>query len=141
MTAAVRIDGVVTGSVVGILPGGEPLVDFPGNPAAPVAARTTVPIDARAMSREIVLVFEAGDPSKPVILGILRDSKRPAPENVEITADGRRLTLAADREIVLRCGKASLTLTREGKVILQGTYVSSRSSGVNRIKGGTVEIN
>jgi hypothetical protein len=52
-----------------------------------------------------------------------------------------RLVLAAEREIVLQVGKASVTLTAAGKIILRGTYVSSRSSGVNRIRGGSVEIN
>lgn len=42
---------------------------------------------------------------------------------------------------MLRCGKASITLTRSGKIILRGTYISSRSSGVIRIKGGSVQIN
>src|SRR5262245_27299472 len=52
-----------------------------------------------------------------------------------------RLELVADREIVLRCGEASITLTRAGKIILRGTYVLSRSSGVNKIKGGSIQIN
>jgi hypothetical protein len=42
---------------------------------------------------------------------------------------------------VLRCGQASVTLTKAGKVLIRGTYVSSRSSGVNRIKGGSVQLN
>ena len=41
----------------------------------------------------------------------------------------------------LRCGKASITLTRAGKVLIRGAYLLSRSSGVNRIKGGSVQIN
>ncbi len=55
--------------------------------------------------------------------------------------DGERLVLCAERELVLACGKATITLTRAGKVILAGTYLVSRSSGVNRIKGGSVQIN
>ena len=47
----------------------------------------------------------------------------------------------AESEIVLRCGEASITLTRAGKVLIRGTYLLSRSSGVNRIKGGSVQIN
>ena len=39
------------------------------------------------------------------------------------------------------CGKASLLMTKEGKVVIYGTYISSRSTGVHRIKGGSVEIN
>jgi hypothetical protein len=43
--------------------------------------------------------------------------------------------------MVFRCGKASITLTCDGKILLRGTYVSNRSSGVVRIKGGAVHIN
>ena len=53
----------------------------------------------------------------------------------------RRLTLAAEKEIVLTCGKSSITLTRAGKVLIRGAYISSRSSGAHRIKGGSVQIN
>jgi hypothetical protein len=52
-----------------------------------------------------------------------------------------RLELVAEQEIVLRCGEASITLTKAGKIVLRGAYVLSRSSGVNKIKGGSVQIN
>ena len=58
-----------------------------------------------------------------------------------IKADGERIVLSAEKEIVLQCGEASITLTRAGKIIIRGAYVSSRSTGVNRIQGGSVEIN
>ncbi len=45
------------------------------------------------------------------------------------------MLVSAKDELVLRCGKASITLTRAGKVLIQGSYVSSRSTGVNRVKG------
>ena len=51
------------------------------------------------------------------------------------------MVLKAQQEIVLECGKASITLTRAGKVLIRGAYLLSRSSGVNRIKGGSVQIN
>ena len=51
------------------------------------------------------------------------------------------MLLTAGREIVLRCGEASITLTRAGKVLIRGTYILTRSSGANRIKGAAVEIN
>jgi hypothetical protein len=55
--------------------------------------------------------------------------------------DGRTVALTGEEEVVLRCGKASITLTREGKVLIRGEYLLSRSTGVNRIKGGAVQIN
>ena len=58
-----------------------------------------------------------------------------------VRIDGERLVLQAEREIELRCGDASLVLTRAGKVILRGNYVVSRSRGVNKIKGAWVDIN
>lgn len=47
---------------------------------------------------------------------------------------------AAD-ELVLRCGQASITLRRNGRVLINGTHVETQAEGVNRIKGGSVQIN
>jgi uncharacterized protein (DUF2345 family) len=55
--------------------------------------------------------------------------------------DDQRIVLSAEREITLQCGEASITLTRAGKVLIKGTYVLSRSSGYNKIKGAAVDIN
>jgi uncharacterized protein (DUF2345 family) len=58
-----------------------------------------------------------------------------------VVRDGQRVDVRAEQEIVLRCGKASITLTRAGKVLIRGAYISSQSSGANRIKGGSVHLN
>lgn len=63
------------------------------------------------------------------------------PNQVEVDADGERMIVSAKEQLVLRCGKASITLTKAGKVLIKGSYVLSRSSGVNRIKGGSVQLN
>jgi hypothetical protein len=70
--------------------------------------------------------------------GSQTDAAAPAAEAAVVP---ERLELTASREIVLRCGDASITLTRAGKIILRGAYLLSRSSGVNKIKGGSVQIN
>ena len=51
------------------------------------------------------------------------------------------LLINAARQITIRCGESSITLTAAGKIILRGKYIVSRSSGVQRIKGGSVQIN
>jgi hypothetical protein len=90
-------------------------------------------------------MFEGGDPFSPIVMGVLRDGDGwPLPEQpgqVEVDADGERLIVSAREQVVIRCGKASITLTKAGKVLIQGAYVLSRSSGVNRIKGGSVQLN
>ena len=134
----------------------QTLVDFPGNPAGrPLPARTTVPVDREQQGREVALMFERGDPRRPLVLGLIQHpqvelavdeaatqaSAPPQLQVLEAEVDHERLVLTADKEIVLRCGKASITLTRAGKVLIRGAYLLSRSSGANRIKGGSVQIN
>jgi len=83
-----------------------------------------------------VVVAVAGK-SKLVVLGVLAVGAASG----EAQVDGRKLTLTGEEEVTLKCGKASITLTSAGKVLIKGEYVLSRSSGVNRIKGGAVQIN
>jgi hypothetical protein len=110
-----------------------------------VKARSTIDLHAEHIGRGAVLAFVDGDPSRPIVLGCLHgtghDLGAAAPEHVAVEADGERLLVTARERLVLRCGDASITLTRDGKVIVQGTYVSNQSSGVVRIKGGSVQIN
>lgn len=60
---------------------------------------------------------------------------------LEAIVDGQRVVIDARDEIVLRCGKASITLRRNGRIVIRGTYVETRSAGTNRIRGGSVQIN
>jgi Domain of unknown function (DUF6484) len=139
---AKRLEGVVIGALVGFAENGAPLVDFPGNlQDNPMPTRTTAFLSAEDVGREVALLFEDLDSSKPLLIGLIVPPTERAMQKVLVRRDGERLELTADREIVLRCGSASFTLTRSGKVLIRGAYVSSHSSGVNRIKGGSVQIN
>jgi hypothetical protein len=130
--------GVLVGRVVGCSQTGEPLVQYgtmSGAESRP--ARSTVALGASSIGNEVVLAFEGGDLACPIVIGLLQS----ASPTVAAYRDGQRLVFEAEDEIVLRCGKASITLTRAGKVLLRGAYVSSSAAGVNRIKGGSVQIN
>ena len=138
-----RMDGVVIGALVGFADG-APLVDFPGNEHdSPIRARTTVVLGNDDLGREVALLFEAADPTRPVLIGpILHQGQDTGRERkLKLRRDSEHVELTADREIVLKCGNASITLTRAGKVLIRGAYVSSHSTGVNKIKGGAVQIN
>jgi hypothetical protein len=124
------------GRLTGFAGDGRPLGSLRGR-GAPRPARATVALGEADLDREVALLFEEGDPERPLVIGRVL---APAPR-VEVERDGQRLELTAEQEIVLRCGKASITLTRAGKVLIRGTYVLSRSSGVNKIKGGSVQLN
>jgi hypothetical protein len=150
-TSVARINGVLTGVLIGFKEAGAvPLVIFPGQPqTAAVPARTTVDLHGAHIGRPVVLMFDGGDPLRPIVLGCIRgDSTTSAeqlgveqPGQVEVDVDGERQLISAKEQLVLRCGKASITLTKAGKVLIQGAYVSSRSTGVNRVKGGSVQLN
>ncbi|RKH46936.1 hypothetical protein D7X12_04185 [Corallococcus sicarius] len=43
--------------------------------------------------------------------------------------------------LVLRCGRARLTLLRNGRILLEGTYVETCAKGVVRLQGGSIQIN
>ena len=142
---AARPEGPAVGRVVGLDGAGRPLVDYPGNPAGEaVAARPMFAPSAEYVGREVVLIFERHDPARPIALGVLHSEEKPKRRKrspVRVRADGEEVTLTADRELVLECGEASITLTRAGKVLICGTYVLTRSCGVNAIQGGSVQIN
>jgi hypothetical protein len=116
--------------------------------------------------RGVLLTFEDGRPDAPIITGLMQplirdvepanedepeDEDEPANEGeielqptdpqLDARVDGRRVEIEAADEIVLRCGQASIVLRRNGRVVIRGTYVETRSRGVNRVKGGSVEIN
>lgn len=140
---------------------GRLLADWPGNPEGPVEARTVVPLDGPAVARAVrerrpvVLLFDRGDEQLPIVVGLVQSSTplldavlgadlapaAPATGTETEGADARRRHLSAADELVLSCGKASITLRRNGKVIIRGTYVETRAAGTNRIKGGAVKIN
>lgn len=147
-----RLDGIVIGRLVGYDATGNPLVDYVGNAMRhPVVSRAVGVFGHVSTGSQIAMMFEQGDPSLPLILGPIIEpqptgSESECPEanagpSMEVTVDKKRLVFEADQEIVLRCGASSITLTRAGKILLRGKYLLSRSSGVNRIKGGSVQIN
>lgn len=150
-----RIDGIAIGTLLALEQDGRARVAVPGLTHPPLPpARSLCPLDAGRIGAECAISFEAGDLARPVVLGFVHHPAEIAPackeqptvppeprETRDATIDGKRITFDAQEEIVLRCGQASITLTRAGKVLIRGAYVLSRSSGANRIKGGSVQIN
>ena len=137
---------VVIGTLVGIADTGRaPLILFPGQPGhVALRARSVVDLHGVHVGKEVVLSFQNGDATLPIVMGVLHNELNralPVAGQVEIEHDGERMVVAAREQLVLRCGEASITLTSAGKVLIEGSYVSSRSRGVNRIKGGSIQLN
>ena len=132
-------------------PGGRTAVVVGGRPVE--AERLSSAGEVRPGQRALV-VF-AGE--RPVIVGALRDRLEdiveiptttpqalqtpPGTSSLSVWADGREVRVEAADRLELRCGEASIMLRADGKVEIRGTHILSRSSGPNRLKGGSTSIN
>ena len=64
------------------------------------------------------------------------------PDGVDtVRIAGRRVTVAADDELLLTCGGGSVRVDRHGKVVVLGTDITSRARRRHKSKGATVAIN
>ena len=148
------IDGVRTGRLAGRTHDGQPLVDFEGSRNRPTIAR--IGMDAHRLAAaetetEVVLVFDNGDPRRPIVIGLLERPpldagivasgvvQRDRHETVRI--DGKTVALSAKDKLELTCGKSSITLYSDGRVIVKGTRLVSRATESNKIKGATIALN
>lgn len=99
---------------------------------------------------QALVMFDGGCSDRPIIIGVLQTETEPATgtlaqrvssESDEEAPAPERILIEALTELVLKCGAGSITVRKDGKIVLRGTHLLSRSSGPIRIKGGHVEIN
>ncbi|MFO1203023.1 MAG: hypothetical protein U1E58_10365 [Tabrizicola sp.] len=126
------LQGVHRAEIVGFGPDSRAKVLIPSLGETPHLALSLVPVPPEAVGR-IAAVTMMDD--QPLILGLIQP---PVPE---VEADGEKVVVEAQRELILRCGKASITMTADGRVTIRGTQVLSRSDGPNRVQGASVQLN
>lgn len=94
-----------------------------------------------------LLGFLDGDEARPVLLGLLEkppaDALLPSEASAPEPRDQKPQTLRLEGQqaVIIQCGKARIELRADGTVVMAGERMLSRSKGVNRIKGGSVQIN
>ena len=81
LSMAPLVSGIVIGALVVIKgdggDGNTPLVLCPGTVASgAVSARSLIHLRGGHIGSQVVLVFEAADPAKPIVVGVLRTSAR-----------------------------------------------------------------
>ena len=131
-------------------------VQVPGQGQCPQLARvvsTAASPDGPCYEKgaPVLLTFEDQDPTRPIVIGPIVDrvsppstlkvALTPADQPLEARLDGKTVVLHADERIELRCGQSSLLLTKDGKVVVRGVDIVSRGTRVNKIRGGSVQIN
>lgn len=132
------------GILAGLGPAGEAWVDVPRQRRMHVAARSIVPLLPEQVGREVLLSWIDGG-TEPVICGVIRQpsdvERDAATPRFEAVVDAERIVLSGQREVVLRCGKASIVLGADGSVVIKGARLLTSATGVHRIRGGAVQIN
>jgi Domain of unknown function (DUF6484) len=140
---------IVIGALHSLATDGKPQVLWPAGGGHPCKATSLVAISEQDTGRAIALSFPSGV-AQPLILGFVWDNAQPARADHQELAqesefraeiDGEHVDLHAHQSLTLSCGKASITLTADGQILLKGAYISSHSTGTQRIKGAAVRIN
>jgi hypothetical protein len=129
--------GVVVGEIVEYQPDGTIFVDYPDNTRGPLLARTV--IEEVFPGAKVLLAFEMGVRTLPIVLGIVHDRGKVKGKTVRLQAD--RIIVTAQSELLLQCGESHLEARRDGTVRLKGTDVVSHATRTNKIRGATVRIN
>lgn len=139
---ATPVFGVVVGRILALSATGQIDIALPSLGISSQGATAVCAPELLGVGQEIAVMFAQGDTHHPLIIGPMH---RPVPAPLEVTADGApidaRLLVEAEQEIELRCGEAAIILTRDGRILLRGTYISSHASATQRIRGGSVQIN
>jgi len=101
----------------------------------PVRAMIGTPASDEISEGCAVLLGILSNENRPIVLAVIRDrlAKPDGPPDVQ--------TIEASKQLVLRCGKSSIELRDDGKLLVSGAELTSRATRLNRIKGSSVAIN
>jgi hypothetical protein len=141
--------GAVVGTLVGFAADGRPLISSTAQAdPSPQPALSCVHLNERQIGADVVFVVESGERRTPIILGVLVPSepvvagrKVATVTAAEVQIDGTVIVIDAEKSVTLRCGEASITLRRDGKIVVKGINIISSAQGANRIVGGSIELN
>ena len=137
-TTLIEPGHVAIGLIVRFATDGTPLVAMTGG-GRPRRVEATAGISVAALrlaSTTKVPVIIGNLDERLVVLGFLTQ----APVQLVEAEDPHR-TISASESLTLSCGKASITLTKAGKVLIEGEYLGTRTRGATRVRGGSVQIN
>lgn len=102
---------------------------------SPLKSQSLCTITPADINRQCAIMFESGDQTRPIVLGLMQQPV------LTVDTIAEQQDLKATDKIELQCGKASLTLSADGKIELRGTKIVTHSTGLNHIRGASVKLN
>ncbi len=125
------------GEVCKVNDDGTFFVDYSQNVLGPLEARTVV--EDLHLGSKVLLAFEGGDPTLPIVLGLVTDRIRRKGRVLHLKAS--TVVVEADDHLLLQCGCGKIEATRDGRLRLRGKEIVSRASRTNKVQGSTVKMN
>jgi hypothetical protein len=113
-------------------------VEAPSTGKAPQRVHTLIAHADLERDDQVVVARLAGAEAELVILGRLFNPLAPVRD---VRVNGRRVSIEANTELVLKCASATIRIANDGLVAIRGDRVVNQARGTNRIRGGSVEIN
>ena len=92
-------------------------------------------VEEAAAQKDSVLVEIEGD-GAIVVVGLVQTRRAR-----EVRVTGEKIVIEAEREVLLRAGRAALRLREDGDVELVGSRISAASRGLFRIVGRILRLN
>jgi hypothetical protein len=127
------LGSVTIGKIAGITADGAPLVSWESRQdTPPLQALSQIPLTTEEIGRRCTLLFEGGDPQRPVILGLLYDH--------QANRQGYQI-IQADDALILQCGASRIEMFEDGRIMVQGIQIDNQAYGPYRIKGASVKVN
>ena len=95
--------------------------------------------DFRLAPGDKVLVWlPENEQERGVVLGRIGPSRAAVSKEKEKPDE---IVIEAKKNLTFKCGDGSITLRKDGKILIKGKDLVSRAKRMNRIKGGSVAIN
>lgn len=110
-----------------------------------------VPCDVIQTGESVGLKLEPGDTvlvwlpesdeERGIVLGRIGPSHTSVVEQEKKQETPDELVIEAKKNLTLKCGEGSITLRKDGKILIKGKDLVSQAKRTNRVKGGSVTIN
>ena len=131
------------GVVVELLETGEILVELNGEASRRILCDFLETTDRPRISLQpgdpVLLLLPRTSEEKGCVLG--RIGRYRSPKKESEGKESENLVIEAKKQLDLKCGKSSIAMRRDGKLIVKTVDVTSRAKRNNKIKGGSVQIN
>ena len=149
---------LLIGKVLGFNERGNPLVAYDETTRkTPIEALTTISLNHDVIGKDVAISFARNNGVVAIVMGVIkralddvldvdRMGKRDESNSNEANekaaiVDGKKLELSATDEVTIRCGKASISLNKNGKILIKGEHMLNRTAGSYKIKSGSIQLN